>query len=90
MAEKTQPFVYDTSPSQACCAAIEVTLDGDVIENVKIVKGCDGNHRGLSALVKGRNAAEVIGLLRDTPCGDKDTSCPDQLARALEQALTEA
>lgn len=70
-----------------CCAGIIVSLKNGAVEDIEIFGGCDGNHRGLSRLVRGRPATEVISLLKGTPCGDKGTSCPDQLALALEAAL---
>jgi len=80
-------FAYDASNSSACCTKIHVWLEGDVIQRVEIIDGCDGNHRGIEALVKGRAAQAVIDLLLGIPCEGSDTSCPDQLARALQAAL---
>ena len=80
-------FTYDASKSAACCTKIRVSLDGDGIQSVEIIDGCDGNHRGIQALVKGRQAQEVVDLLLGTRCDDRGTSCPDQLAKALQAAL---
>jgi uncharacterized protein (TIGR03905 family) len=66
---------------------IETELDGDTIVSVKFYGGCDGNLKGISKLVVGMKAQDVIGLLEGTKCGFKNTSCPDQLAKALKQAL---
>jgi uncharacterized protein (TIGR03905 family) len=87
MAPRTKRFVYDASRSGACCTEIHVQLAGETIVDVRIVDGCDGNHRGLEALVKGRPAREVVQLLLGTDCEGRGTSCPDQLARALQAAL---
>ena len=64
---------------------IETELDGDKIVSVKFYGGCDGNLKGISKLVVGRSADEVIDLLEGTKCGFKNTSCPDQLAQALKE-----
>lgn len=71
-----------------CSTAIRIELDdAGVIQSVQFQNGCDGNLSGIGKLVKGRKAEEVISVLKGTTCGRKPTSCPDQLARALEEAL---
>lgn len=80
-------FVYDTSGSAACCTSIHVTLVGGIIQSVQIHDGCDGNHRGISALVCGMEATEVIRRLEGIDCGGRGTSCPDQLAKALKATM---
>lgn len=74
-------------PSGVCTRAIEVTLsdDGATIEKVEFTGGCHGNTQGVAALVQGRPTEEVIALLKGINCKGKGTSCPDQLARALEE-----
>ena len=72
-----------------CARAIEFELDGDYVKNVRFIGGCNGNTSGISALVSGMKAEEVIDKLKGITCGFKDTSCPDQLARALEKGLAE-
>ena len=63
---------------------IEIDEDNQTIKSVKIVGGCPGNTVGVSKLVEGKKIDEVIKTLKGIPCGYKDTSCPDQLAIALE------
>jgi len=70
-----------------CAKSIQVELDGGVIRSVAFNGGCAGNLAGISRLVEGMPAGEVIGKFRGTRCGNKATSCPDQLAKALEEAL---
>ncbi|MCF0197532.1 MAG: TIGR03905 family TSCPD domain-containing protein, partial [Bacteroidaceae bacterium] len=71
-----------------CSRSIEVELDAaGVIQSCQINGGCPGNTVGLSQLVVGQQAEKVIERLNGIPCGMKRTSCPDQLCRALEQAL---
>ena len=69
---------------------IEIELDGDTINDVVFTGGCNGNLSGISKLIKGMKAEEVIEKLEGTRCGFKDTSCPDQLSKALRLALDEA
>lgn len=76
---------YRFRPQGVCSSEMIINLDGDVIKNVKIVNGCPGNTVGVSKLVEGRKIDEVIKLLKGIPCGFRGTSCPDQLAKALEE-----
>ena len=69
---------------------IEIELDGDTIKDVVFTGGCNGNLSGISKLIKGMKAEDVIEKLEGTKCGLNDTSCPDQLSKALRQALAEA
>ena len=77
-------------PEGVCSMMIEIELEGEIIKDVVFTGGCNGNLSGISRLIKGMNAEEVIGKLEGTRCGFKDTSCPDQLSKALRLALNEA
>ena len=77
-------------PEGVCSMMIEIELEGEIIKDVVFTGGCNGNLSGISKLIKGMNAEEVIEKLEGTRCGFKDTSCPDQLSKALRQALNEA
>jgi uncharacterized protein (TIGR03905 family) len=70
-----------------CSTEIVLELDGDIIKSVEFIGGCNGNTKGVAALVKGMKADEVIGRLKGIKCGFRPTSCPDQLAAALSQAM---
>ena len=70
-----------------CSRQIDFELDNGIVKNVLFFGGCNGNLKGIGALVEGRSAEEVIELLKGMTCGFKPTSCPDQLAQALEKAL---
>jgi uncharacterized protein (TIGR03905 family) len=59
-------------------------VDGDVIRSVKFTGGCNGNLQGISRLVEGMKIEDAISRLKGIRCGFKNTSCPDQLAQALE------
>jgi uncharacterized protein (TIGR03905 family) len=77
-------------PEGVCSMMIEIELEGDTIKDVVFTGGCNGNLSGISKLIKGMKAEEVIEKLKGTRCGFKDTSCPDQLSKALRLALNEA
>ena len=68
-----------------CARAIQITLEDNVIRKVIFSGGCSGNTQGVAALVKGMAVEEAIKRLRGIHCGPRPTSCPDQLAQALEQ-----
>lgn len=76
-------------PQGVCSMMIEIELEGDVIKDVVFTGGCNGNLSGISKLIKGMKAEDVIDRLAGTTCGFKDTSCPDQLSKALRQALAD-
>ena len=78
-------FSYTTSGT--CSRQIDIVLDGDRIESVKFIGGCSGNTQGVAALVKGMTIDEAVSRLKGIRCGFKPTSCPDQLAKALEQSM---
>ena len=73
-----------------CSQSVRFELDNGSIKNVQFFGGCHGNLQGISRLVEGMDANEAITRLKGIRCGMKDTSCPDQLARALEKALEKA
>ena len=70
-----------------CSQMIEFEITDGKVHNVKFTGGCNGNLKGIGQLVEGMDAEEVIKRLEGTTCGFKSTSCPDQLAQALKQAL---
>ena len=82
--------IIDYTTRGTCARAIRITLENNVIREVKFAGGCSGNTQGVAALVVGMTAEEAISRLRGIKCGPKSTSCPDQLATALSQALENA
>ena len=78
-----------TYPTQGTCSRfIDVELDEQgVIRDVVFTGGCHGNLQGISSLVKGQKAENVISRIEGIRCGNKSTSCPDQLAKALRKAI---
>ena len=74
-----------------CSRFIHVVLDdNNLIQDVQFFGGCHGNLQGISALVKGQKAEEVIARVKGISCNGKPTSCPDQLSIALAQAIQSA
>lgn len=80
-------MVYKTKGT--CSTSIDVELKDGVIDSVKFTGGCNGNLQGISALVKGMKPEEAISRLKGIRCGFKPTSCPDQLAHALEEMIAQ-
>ncbi len=74
-------FSYKTSGT--CSSEIKFDIEDGIVTNVKFIGGCNGNTKGISALVEGMNAQEIVKRLSGIRCGFKRTSCPDQLAQAL-------
>ncbi len=77
-------------PQGVCSMMIEIELDGDIIKDVIFTGGCNGNLNGISKLITGMRAEDVIEKLEGTRCGVNETSCPDQLSKALRQALAQS
>ena len=80
---------YTYMPSNVCSMKMEFEIEENIIKSLKIVGGCPGNTVGVSKLVEGKNVEEVISLLKGIECGGRGTSCPDQVAKALEKYLAE-
>lgn len=78
---------YRYKPEGVCSREMIFDIEGDIVKSVKIVGGCAGNTVGISSLVKGMKIKEVIEKFKGIPCGYKGTSCPDQLAKALEEYI---
>lgn len=78
-------MIYKTKGT--CSTMIDVELKDGVIDSVQFTGGCNGNLQGISALVKGMKPEEAINRLKGIRCGFKPTSCPDQLAHALEEMI---
>ena len=82
-------MTYTYKPKGVCSRAITVTLDGDTVENVEFKGGCPGNTTGVCLLCKGRKVDELVQMFTGVKCGLKSTSCPEQLAFALQEAMKE-
>ncbi len=77
---------FDYKTQGVCASKIEFEINGDVVDNIRFIGGCNGNTQGVAKLANGRKVDEVISLLSGIRCGFKGTSCPDQLAQALQKA----
>lgn len=75
---------YTYEPSGVCSVQIDFEVEDGIVKNVRFTRGCNGNTQGIGALVEGMQIDEVIKRLKGTDCNGRGTSCPDQLARALE------
>ena len=79
--------MYEYKTSGTCSQRILFDIVDGKVKNVQFIGGCNGNLKGIASLVEGMDAKDIITCLEGTTCGGKATSCPDQLARALKQAL---
>lgn len=77
---------YTYNPTGVCASTILIDVDeeNETINEIKFIGGCHGNTQGVAALARGRSIDEIISLLRGIDCRGRGTSCPDQLAMALE------
>lgn len=81
-----EQFTYTTRG--VCSRAIEITVEDGIVTAVKFIGGCSGNTQGVAALALGMTPEEIIKRIKGIKCGPKSTSCPDQLATALEGYLS--
>ena len=80
-------FVY--YPKGVCSREYKFDLQDDIIKDIEIVGGCGGNLLGIRALILNQKATDVIDKLSGVPCGQKSTSCPDQISKALTIYLSQ-
>ena len=80
-------MTYTYSPTGVCSSRIDLELENGVIRSVVFTGGCNGNLKGICSLVKDMPAQQAISKLQGIQCGGKPTSCPDQLSRALTEAM---
>ncbi len=76
---------FEYTPQGVCSVKMIFDIEGNVIKKLEIIGGCPGNTVGVSRLVEGRTIDEVINMLKGIPCRTKQTSCPDQVSKALEE-----
>lgn len=82
--------MYQYKTKGTCSQMIFFDLEDNKVKNVQFMGGCNGNLKGIAQLIEGMDADEVISRLEGTTCGMKQTSCPDQLAKALKEAKANA
>ena len=78
-------MTYEYNPRGVCSRKMIFNIEDGVIKSLEVVGGCNGNLKGIGALVEGQDIDEVISRLEGIKCGMKSTSCPDQLAKALKE-----
>lgn len=78
---------YTYIPHGVCSRQIEIEVEEGIVKNLKVIGGCNGNLQGISKLIEGMKVEEVIERLKGIDCGGRGTSCPDQIAKALEELL---
>ena len=76
---------YRYEPEGVCSYEMIFEIDGDVVKRLKIIGGCPGNTVGVSKLIENKKIDDIIKMLKGIDCGSRGTSCPDQIARALEE-----
>ena len=80
-------MTYECRPKGVCSMRITFDIEEGLVHNVQFTGGCNGNLQGISKLVEGRRAEEIVSAIEGIKCGFKNTSCPDQLAKALKEVM---
>ena len=80
---------YTYKPRGTCSQLMVFDMDGNIINGLEVMGGCNGNLKGIAALVRGMNAEDAIARMEGIRCGMKPTSCPDQIAQGLKKYLSE-
>lgn len=83
-------MTVEYTPKGVCSRKFEIDIENGIINKVRFVGGCNGNTQGISKLVEGMKAEDVISRLEGVNCNGRGTSCPDQLAKALKEAIKQA
>ena len=83
-------MTVEYTPKGVCSRKIGIDIENGIINKVRFVGGCNGNTQGISKLVEGMKAEDVISRLEGVNCNGRGTSCPDQLAKALKEAIKQA
>ena len=83
-------MTYSYRPKGVCSQLMEIDVEDGRVQGLRVMGGCDGNLQGIARLIAGMEVDEVIRRLEGVRCGRKDTSCPDQLAKALKALRAQA
>lgn len=78
---------YSYKTKGTCSQLIQFDLEGEVVHNIRFIGGCNGNTQGVAALCEGLTVEQIEGRLKGIQCGKRGTSCVDQLATAVREAL---
>ena len=87
MSKGCEQMDHNYHPRGVCSREMRVEVEDGIIRQVKVIGGCDGNLKGISKLLVGMRAEDAIEKLEGIRCGFKNTSCPDQLSKALRECL---
>lgn len=80
--------VYTYRPQGVCSREMKIYYENGIIQDFEVVGGCNGNLKGVGALVKGMKLEDVKNCLQGIKCGFRNTSCPDQLSKAIDEILS--
>lgn len=80
-------MTYSFVPRGVCARKITFDIEDNIVKNIRFAGGCSGNTQGVSALAEGMTVEDIINKLSGIRCGFKGTSCPDQLAKAVAEAV---
>ncbi len=78
---------FEYKPIGVCSTKIKLLIEGDILKDLEVIGGCPGNLQGIKALVKGMKLTDIKDKLKGIKCGFKNTSCPDQIANAIDRYL---
>lgn len=80
-------MIIEYTPKGVCSRKITAEIEDGIVKKIVFTGGCNGNTQGVARLAQGMKVEDVIARLENVDCGGRGTSCPDQLAKALRQAL---
>ena len=80
-------MTYTYRPRGVCSQQMTVEIEDGIIQSVEVLGGCNGNLKAIGKLVEGMERDKLVSILKGNTCGPSDTSCADQLARAVEEAV---
>ncbi len=78
---------FEYKPVGVCSSKIKLLIEKDILKDLEVIGGCPGNLQGIKALVKGMKLTDIKDKLKGIKCGFKNTSCPDQIAKAIDKYL---
>ncbi len=78
---------FEYKPVGVCSSKIKLLIEGDILKDLEVIGGCPGNLQGIKALVKDMKLTDIKDKLKGIKCGFKNTSCPDQIAKAIDKYL---
>ena len=78
---------FEYKPVGVCSSKIKLLIEGDILKDLEVIGGCPGNLQGIKTLVKGMKLTDIKSKLKGIKCGFKNTSCPDQIANAIDKYL---